>query len=195
MKQSAQLIRNRQNNKQSSLMNELPRTVAVRPHVCVNGRRKSTSVVVRLADSSAAACCNPQISRLTMACSRNRSNFVKLHVILSFLISNCRLYAAVLTYDGCMSDGAQSYKVGGWCFLFYRNSSWANNVPTQDGAQSACLPHGNLAVGVTYKMMDFMKTQYTSTSQEFVWLALSRNASSGNSTSGLNWKTLLPTGE
>uniref|UniRef100_A0A914W109 Apple domain-containing protein n=1 Tax=Plectus sambesii TaxID=2011161 RepID=A0A914W109_9BILA len=129
-----------------------------------------------------------------MVRGRNHFYFVKLHVILLLLIYDCRLHAAVLTYDGCMSDSTNSYKLGGWCFLFYRNSSWAVSTPTQDGAQTVCHPHGNLAVGVTYKMLETYKTKYTSSSVLYGWLALLRNGSSV-ATVGWIWKTLLPNGK
>uniref|UniRef100_A0A914XNV6 C-type lectin domain-containing protein n=1 Tax=Plectus sambesii TaxID=2011161 RepID=A0A914XNV6_9BILA len=81
--------------------------------------------------------------------------------------------------------------MGGWCFYYYRNSSWPNNVPTQNAAQTMCGPKGNLAVGVTYKMLETYKTKYTSASQLVAWIALVRNAASA---SGWEWKTLLPNG-
>uniref|UniRef100_A0A914VAH3 Apple domain-containing protein n=1 Tax=Plectus sambesii TaxID=2011161 RepID=A0A914VAH3_9BILA len=124
-----------------------------------------------------------------MASCRNRSYFINLRVILLLLIHNCRLHAAVLTYDGCMSDSANSYKVGGWCFLVYSNSSMTTKTLTQAGAQTVCGPMGNLAVGVTYKMLEKYKTQYLSASVKMAWLPLVRNASSGWA-----WKTLMPRG-
>uniref|UniRef100_A0A914VK19 Apple domain-containing protein n=2 Tax=Plectus sambesii TaxID=2011161 RepID=A0A914VK19_9BILA len=130
-----------------------------------------------------------------MVCFSKCSSFIGLHILQLILIYNLSISAAVLTYDGCKSDSANSYTVGGWCFLFYHNSSWANNIPTADGAQTVCLPHGNLAVGVTYKMLDTFRTKFTSVSIHDAWLALVRNASAGSSASGLSWKTLLPSGE
>lgn len=57
-------------------------------------------------------------------------------------------------YDSCRTDSNNSYSVGGWCFCIYRNSSWPSSYPVQDVAQTMCGPNGNLAVGVTYKMLN-----------------------------------------
>uniref|UniRef100_A0A914WS62 Uncharacterized protein n=1 Tax=Plectus sambesii TaxID=2011161 RepID=A0A914WS62_9BILA len=84
--------------------------------------------------------------------------FTSIRLLLMLLIHYCHLSAALLTYDGCISDSANSYQEGGWCFYLYRNSSWAVNTPNQNGAQTMCHPHGTLAVGVTYKMMQTFRT-------------------------------------
>uniref|UniRef100_A0A914UKZ3 Apple domain-containing protein n=1 Tax=Plectus sambesii TaxID=2011161 RepID=A0A914UKZ3_9BILA len=99
-----------------------------------------------------------------------------------------------MTYEGCKSDTTKSYLVGGWCFYFYYNSSWAPNTPTQDNAQTMCHPHGTLAVGVTSKMLSTYKNRFTSTSIPFGWVALVRNLTYPNQLQGWMWKTLLPNG-
>uniref|UniRef100_A0A914X857 Apple domain-containing protein n=1 Tax=Plectus sambesii TaxID=2011161 RepID=A0A914X857_9BILA len=129
-----------------------------------------------------------------MARFTNRSSFIWLHILQLMLIYNFSVSAAVLTYDGCMSDSANSYTVGGWCFLFYSNPSWGNNAPTQDGAQSVCLPHGSLAVGVTYKMWNKFYTNILTATAPLAWVALSRNLSYASNKDGWYWRTLLPTG-
>uniref|UniRef100_A0A914UU79 Apple domain-containing protein n=1 Tax=Plectus sambesii TaxID=2011161 RepID=A0A914UU79_9BILA len=119
---------------------------------------------------------------------------IGLHILQLMLIYNISISAAVLTYDGCMSDSANSYTVGGWCFLHYTSSSWPLNTPTQDEAQSICLPYGTLAVGVTYKMMNTLQTRNPGGTSPHTWLALVRNASYSAQNQGWYWKTLLPTG-
>uniref|UniRef100_A0A914XCW0 Apple domain-containing protein n=1 Tax=Plectus sambesii TaxID=2011161 RepID=A0A914XCW0_9BILA len=121
----------------------------------------------------------------------NRSYFAKLRLVLLLLIYDCRLHAAVLTYDGCMSDSANSYQVGGWCFLSYRESTWRPNSLKLVDAQTKCGPKGNLAIGVTYKALSTFKTKFTSASLRYMWIALNRNLS----TTTWEWKTLLPNGQ
>uniref|UniRef100_A0A914V8F6 Apple domain-containing protein n=1 Tax=Plectus sambesii TaxID=2011161 RepID=A0A914V8F6_9BILA len=119
---------------------------------------------------------------------------IGLHILQLMLIYNFSISAAVLTYDGCMSDSAHSYTVGGWCFLLYTNSSWPLNTPTQDGAQSVCLPYGTLAVGVTYKMLNTLKYRNPAVTYPHAWLGLVRNTSYSARNQGWYWRILLPTG-
>uniref|UniRef100_A0A914V406 Apple domain-containing protein n=1 Tax=Plectus sambesii TaxID=2011161 RepID=A0A914V406_9BILA len=92
-----------------------------------------------------------------------------------------------------MSDSANSYTVGGWCFYYYSDPAWGYNLPTRDGAQSVCLPRGTLAVGVTYKMLNKIATKI-SAAAPFAWVALSRNLSTPTLKDGWYWRTVLPTG-
>uniref|UniRef100_A0A914UJ85 Apple domain-containing protein n=1 Tax=Plectus sambesii TaxID=2011161 RepID=A0A914UJ85_9BILA len=100
-----------------------------------------------------------------------------------------------------MSAGTNSYRVGGWCFLIYRNPSWPNNTPLQNAAQTVCHPYGTLAVAVTYKML--YELSYGS-----IWgaatdtiLPLTRNISyptpyqgAGLGGIGWYWSVLMPNG-
>uniref|UniRef100_A0A914W0V2 Apple domain-containing protein n=1 Tax=Plectus sambesii TaxID=2011161 RepID=A0A914W0V2_9BILA len=132
-----------------------------------------------------------------------RACFTTMRLLLMLLIHICHVSAAPLTYDGCMSDSTNSYRVGGWCFLIYRNPSWPNNTPLQDAAQTVCHPYGTLAVGVTYKMMQTLINGTT------IWgaatdaiLPLTRNVSyptpyqgAGIGSIGWYWSVLLPKGD
>uniref|UniRef100_A0A914W2A6 Apple domain-containing protein n=1 Tax=Plectus sambesii TaxID=2011161 RepID=A0A914W2A6_9BILA len=124
-----------------------------------------------------------------------RACFTTMRLLQMLLIHYCHLSAAVMTYDGCMSDSTKSYQVGGWCFSIYRNSSWAQNTPLQDEAQTMCHPHGTLAVGVTYKMQQKLQSGATiwGTATD-AWLALVRNNSYPAPLQGWYWRVLLPKG-
>uniref|UniRef100_A0A914VYM8 Apple domain-containing protein n=1 Tax=Plectus sambesii TaxID=2011161 RepID=A0A914VYM8_9BILA len=137
---------------------------------------------------------SPQDPRLIMVRLTRCSLSIGFHILQLMLIYNLSISAAVLTYDGCMSDSAHSYTVGGWCFLLYTNSSWPLNTPTQDGAHSVCLPYGTLAVGVTYKMLNTFKPRNPAGTNPHSWLGLVRNTSYSARDQGWYWKTLLPTG-
>uniref|UniRef100_A0A914XNH6 Apple domain-containing protein n=1 Tax=Plectus sambesii TaxID=2011161 RepID=A0A914XNH6_9BILA len=130
-----------------------------------------------------------------MARFTNRSFSVVLHIFQLMLFYNFSISGAVLTYDGCMSDSANSYKVGGWCFLFYTDPSWPPNTPTQNDAQYTCLPHGTLAVGVTSKMLNTFITRTPPATNPHAWTALERlNRSTPTNMDGWYWRALMPSG-
>uniref|UniRef100_A0A914VKE7 Apple domain-containing protein n=1 Tax=Plectus sambesii TaxID=2011161 RepID=A0A914VKE7_9BILA len=104
--------------------------------------------------------------------------------------------AAQLTYEGCKSESSKSYQVGGWCFYYYYETTWADNSPSQDVAQSLCSPFGSIAVGVTYKLLNTLKNLTTTyvAARPFAWLGLIRNTSYTDHKQGWLWNTLLPSG-
>uniref|UniRef100_A0A914VCZ8 C-type lectin domain-containing protein n=1 Tax=Plectus sambesii TaxID=2011161 RepID=A0A914VCZ8_9BILA len=123
------------------------------------------------------------------------AHFVAINILQLSLLYNSGLHAVDLSYEGCMSDTANSYTVGGWCFLLYRDSSWGTIKPTQDDAQTLCGAKGNLAVGVTTKMLNTFKTNYASASLSWRWIALVRNSSISDINLGWSWNTRLPSGK
>uniref|UniRef100_A0A914W2B6 C-type lectin domain-containing protein n=1 Tax=Plectus sambesii TaxID=2011161 RepID=A0A914W2B6_9BILA len=121
------------------------------------------------------------------------AHFIAINVLQLSLLYNSGLFAVDLSYDGCMKDTTNSsYSVGGWCFLLYRDSSWGTIKPTQDDAQTLCGAKGNLAVGVTTKMLNKFKTNLAGI--PWRWIALIRNSNSTDRKLGWTWKTRLSNG-